>query len=96
MGGLFHPGGMQILLILVVILLIFGASRLPALAKGIGQSARVFKDEMKQMKGDEPSATTTQSEAAPQQATTQHSVAEQTTGEQTKLTPPSQPDTPQQ
>jgi sec-independent protein translocase protein TatA len=46
MGGLFHPGGMQILLLLVVILLIFGASRLPALAKGIGQSARVFKDEM--------------------------------------------------
>jgi sec-independent protein translocase protein TatA len=57
MGGLFHPGGMQILLLLVVILLIFGASRLPALAKGIGQSARVFKDEMTQM----------QSEAAPQQ-----------------------------
>ena len=89
MGGLFHPGGMQILLILVVILLIFGASRLPALAKGIGQSARVFKDEMKQMKSDKPeeaAGTTVQNEAAPQP----------TVSEQTNLTPPSKPDTPQQ
>lgn len=54
------PGGVQILLILVVILLIFGASRLPALAKSMGQSARVFKSEIKQMKDDG----TTQSEAA--------------------------------
>ncbi|HJA03443.1 MAG TPA: twin-arginine translocase TatA/TatE family subunit [Candidatus Microbacterium stercoravium] len=57
------PGGVQILLILVVILLIFGASRLPALAKSMGQSARVFKSEMKQMKDDG----TTQSEAADDQ-----------------------------
>jgi len=92
MGGLFHPGGMQIVLLLVVILLIFGASRLPALAKGIGQSARVFKDEMKQMKGDEQPADASasmQNEAAPQQ--------QQSTVEQTNLTPPpSKPDTTQQ
>jgi sec-independent protein translocase protein TatA len=90
MGGLFHPGGMQILLLLVVILLIFGASRLPALAKGIGQSARVFKDEMKQMKGDEQpenASTQMQSEAAPQQ----------TSAESTSVTPPpAKPDTTQQ
>lgn len=95
MGGLFHPGGMQILLLLVVILLIFGASRLPALAKGIGQSARVFKDEMKQMKGDEPADATSaqmQNEAAPQQAAPQQAAAEPT-----NLTPPpAKPDTPQQ
>ena len=58
------PGGVQILLILVVILLIFGASRLPALAKSMGQSARVFKSEMKQMKDDG----TAQSEAADDQS----------------------------
>ena len=90
MGGLFHPGGMQILLILVVILLIFGASRLPALAKSVGQSARVFKDEVKQMKNDDksqPEASTLQNEAAPQQ----------TTGESANLTPPpAKPDTTQQ
>lgn len=95
MGGLFHPGGMQILLLLVVILLIFGASRLPALAKGIGQSARVFKDEMKQMKGDEQpenASAQMQNEAAPQQTAPQ-----QAAPEQTNLTPPpAKPDTPQQ
>ncbi|HLT66586.1 MAG TPA: twin-arginine translocase TatA/TatE family subunit [Microbacterium sp.] len=94
MGGLFHPGGMQIVLLLVVILLIFGASRLPALAKGIGQSARVFKDEMKQMKGDEQpenASTQMQNEAAPQQAAPQQAATEQT-----NLTPPAKPDTPQQ
>jgi sec-independent protein translocase protein TatA len=47
-----NMGPWQILLILAVILLIFGAARLPALAKSIGQSARVFKGEMKQMKDD--------------------------------------------
>lgn len=52
MGFLGNAGGMQILLILVIILLIFGASRLPALAKSMGQSARAFKGEMKQMRED--------------------------------------------
>lgn len=53
------PHGWQWLLILAVILLLFGAAKLPALAKSIGQSARVFKGEMKAMKDeDAPSAKT--------------------------------------
>lgn len=52
MGFLGNAGGLQILLILVIILLIFGATRLPALAKSMGQSARAFKGEMKQMRDD--------------------------------------------
>ncbi|GAB2522515.1 hypothetical protein GCM10027064_19980 [Microbacterium petrolearium] len=63
-----NMGPWQILLILAVILLIFGAARLPALAKSLGQSARVFRGEIKQMKDDgtpaEPSASTVQSKAA--------------------------------
>ncbi|MTE23650.1 MULTISPECIES: twin-arginine translocase TatA/TatE family subunit [Microbacterium] len=47
-----NAGIWQILLILVIVLLIFGASRLPALAKSLGQSARAFKGEMKQMKDE--------------------------------------------
>ncbi|HLS92995.1 MAG TPA: twin-arginine translocase TatA/TatE family subunit [Microbacterium sp.] len=57
-----NAGIWQILLILVIVLLIFGASRLPALAKSLGQSARAFKGEMKQMKDESK----TESEAAPQ------------------------------
>jgi sec-independent protein translocase protein TatA len=40
-GGL---GNTEILLILLVIVLLFGASRLPQLAKALGQSKRAFKD----------------------------------------------------
>jgi sec-independent protein translocase protein TatA len=34
-------------IILVVVLLLFGATRLPALAKSLGQSAKVFRKEIK-------------------------------------------------
>jgi len=50
------PHGWQWLLILAVILLLFGAAKLPALAKSVGQSARVFKGEMKAMKEDDKPA----------------------------------------
>jgi sec-independent protein translocase protein TatA len=48
--------GWHLLILLVVILLLFGAAKLPALAKSMGQSARVFKGEMKAMKDDDKSA----------------------------------------
>lgn len=50
------PHGWQWLLILAVVLLLFGAAKLPALAKSLGQSARVFKGEMKAMKDDDKPA----------------------------------------
>lgn len=56
--------GWHLLIILAVILLLFGAAKLPALAKSMGQSARVFKGEMKAMKDeDKPAETTVQSVA---------------------------------
>ncbi|MGC5223022.1 Sec-independent protein translocase subunit TatA [Micromonospora sp. DT81.3] len=55
--------GWHLLIVLAVILLLFGAAKLPALAKSMGQSARVFKGEMKAMKEDD--ATTAQSVEAP-------------------------------
>lgn len=39
--------GWHALIILVVVLLLFGATKLPALAKSVGQSMKVFKNEMK-------------------------------------------------
>lgn len=56
--------GWHLLIVLAVILLLFGAAKLPALAKSMGQSARVFKGEMKAMKDDDKTvdgATTTAS-----------------------------------
>ncbi|QTV80824.1 twin-arginine translocase TatA/TatE family subunit [Microbacterium sp. NIBRBAC000506063] len=46
-------GWPTLLIILVVIILLFGAAKLPALAKSVGQSARVFKGEMKAMKDED-------------------------------------------
>ena len=51
MGNLF--AGPHLWIILIIILLLFGAAKLPALAKSLGQSARVFKGEMKAMKDDD-------------------------------------------
>ena len=48
--------GWHFLIILAVILLLFGAAKLPALAKSMGQSARVFKGEMKAMKDEDVAA----------------------------------------
>ena len=39
--------GWQWLIILAIVLLLFGATRLPKLAKSMGQSARIFKSEIK-------------------------------------------------
>ncbi|MEP6945886.1 MAG: twin-arginine translocase TatA/TatE family subunit [Acidobacteriota bacterium] len=61
-------GTTEILLIVAVLFLLFGASRLPQLAKSIGQSRKAFKDGMRE--ADEQSATErksiTANPAAPQ------------------------------
>jgi sec-independent protein translocase protein TatA len=49
-------GWPHLLIILAVILLLFGAARLPALARSIGQSARAFRGEMKAMKEEDKPA----------------------------------------
>ena len=36
-------GGSELLIILVILLILFGGSRLPSLAKGLGESIRSFK-----------------------------------------------------
>lgn len=45
--------GWHLVLVLAVILLLFGAAKLPALAKSMGQSARAFKSEMNTMKDED-------------------------------------------
>jgi len=40
------PGGMEWVIILAIVLLLFGANRLPQLAKGMGESIRNFKQGM--------------------------------------------------
>ena len=58
-------GWPHLLIILAVILLLFGAAKLPALAKSMGQSARVFKGEMKAMKSDDDTPAAGDGDVAP-------------------------------
>jgi len=42
-----HLGVPELLIILLIVLVIFGASRLPQLGKGIGQGLKNFKESVK-------------------------------------------------
>jgi sec-independent protein translocase protein TatA len=43
MFGLFNLGGGEIILILALVLILFGAKKLPELAKGLGSGIKEFK-----------------------------------------------------
>lgn len=60
---------LEIILIIAVILLLFGAKKLPDMARSLGKSARILKSEAKAMKkDDEPAPTTdTVADQVPQQ-----------------------------
>ena len=42
----------HIVILLVIIILLFGASKLPSLARNLGKSAKIFRDEVKSMNDD--------------------------------------------
>jgi sec-independent protein translocase protein TatA len=48
--------GWHLVIILLIVLLLFGAPKLPGLARSVGQSMRIFKSEVKSMRDDEPAA----------------------------------------
>jgi TatA/E family protein of Tat protein translocase len=48
------PGGGEWLIVLLVLLLLFGASRLPKLARSMGQAGKEFKTGLKEGYQDEP------------------------------------------
>lgn len=60
-------GAMEILLIVFVVLLLFGAQKLPDLARSMGRSARIFKSEVNEMQNDEQSTDASQQPQQPQQ-----------------------------
>ena len=46
------PGGWEIIIILVIVVVLFGSKKIPGLARGLGQSVKEFKD-AKQGKDEE-------------------------------------------
>jgi len=47
------PQGAEWLVILAIVVLVFGAAKLPDLARGTGQALRIFKNETKGLKDDD-------------------------------------------
>ncbi len=54
------PGGWELVLIVLVILLLFGAKKLPELARGTGRALRIFKSETKGLIDDDDDVPDTQ------------------------------------
>ncbi len=47
----FNLRGPELLVLVLIILLLFGAKRLPDVARGLGRSLRIFKAETKDLQG---------------------------------------------
>lgn len=61
--------GWHLLILILVVLLIFGAPKLPGLARSLGQSMRIFRSEVKAMKDDD--GVTKNAESATTSSTTE-------------------------
>jgi sec-independent protein translocase protein TatA len=61
-------GTPELLIILVIVVLVFGASKLPELARGSGRALRIFKAETKGLNDDDDTKTASQHELEARQA----------------------------
>ncbi|WP_224402485.1 Sec-independent protein translocase subunit TatA [Pseudonocardia sp. ICBG1034] len=86
------PGGYEWLIIIAVLLLLFGAKKLPEMARSVGQSARVFKGEMKGLKDDDARSRQTEEPKPAQELPAAAPAPQQTTPapQQTPQQPPAQ------
>ena len=58
-------GGPELLIIVVLIAVLFGAKRMPDAARGLGRSLRIFKTEIKGLDGDAPAPSHAEDEPRP-------------------------------
>jgi sec-independent protein translocase protein TatA len=78
-------GFTEMILILFIVLIVFGAGKLPQLGEGIGKAIKGFKKSSQEADAIEPEAQATQQQtaAAPQQAMAQPTVQASVPAEQT-------------
>ena len=70
------PQGLEWLVILAIVVLVFGAAKLPDLARSSGQALRIFKTETKDLREDDKKATPEQREIQ-----TRYEARDETTGD---------------
>jgi sec-independent protein translocase protein TatA len=83
-------GAQELLIILLIVVLLFGAKKLPETARGLGRSLRIFKAETKGLTDDDTEAPP--APAQPAQMTAQQ-VAPPPAAPQQIAAPPAQPPT---
>ena len=88
MLGLFNLGGGEIILILALILILFGARKLPELAKGLGQGIKEFKKATRDVADEVNSAMDEQPQPPKRLPQTSHSEPEQTVSQSSPDTKP--------
>ncbi|MCJ2194399.1 Sec-independent protein translocase subunit TatA [Kaistella montana] len=54
--------GWQLVIIILLVILLFAAPKLPAMARNLGQSMRIFSSEVKQMRTEDKGAQTAKDE----------------------------------
>ncbi|MDP6460948.1 MAG: twin-arginine translocase TatA/TatE family subunit [Gemmatimonadota bacterium] len=50
------PGGQELLIVGIIVLVLFGGTRIPTLMKGMGQGIRLFRKELKEPESAEKNA----------------------------------------
>ena len=70
------PQGLEWLVILAIVVLVFGAAKLPDLARSSGQALRIFKTETKDLREDDKKGTPEQREIQ-----TRNEARDETTGD---------------
>lgn len=79
-----RPSFVQIAIVILIIVIIFGAPKLPQLARSLGQSMKIFKSEVKDLRDDDDAETTTEPGALNKNSSTDSAPsAEGTTGAET-------------
>jgi sec-independent protein translocase protein TatA len=76
------PQGLEWLVILAIVVLVFGAAKLPDLARSSGQALRIFKTETKDLRDDDKKMTAEQREIEARNEAATHEVpGHETTGD---------------
>jgi sec-independent protein translocase protein TatA len=91
MGFLGNLTGWHLLAIVFLVLLLFGAPKLPGLAKSVGQSMKIFKNEVKSDKVDGDHAAAADAQVPTQQHAAQQAPVQQAAAQPVQQAPAPQP-----
>ncbi|MBO0844541.1 MAG: Sec-independent protein translocase subunit TatA [Nocardioides sp.] len=84
-------GTPELVIILVIVVLVFGASKLPELARGSGRALRIFKAETKGLSDDDDQETASQKELEARQAAERDAFEARQAAEREAATRPTDP-----